>query len=161
MTDFSIAPPTRHCTLTGRTLAVGERFVAALIDTDGTYTRHDYALDAWPGPPANTVAFWRGKVAESHAKAKPAYNDELLAEWFQHLGTATDLHRMKLRFVVALLLMRRKRLKFEDTKRIADAEVLIVRDTRTGARHEVTDPRLNDDEFSAVEQDVFQALGWN
>ena len=31
---------------------------------------------------------------------------------------------------------------------------------RTGARHEVADPGLTDDELDSVQQDVFQALGW-
>jgi len=65
------------------------------------------------------------------------------------------------RFVVALLLMRRKRLKFEDARRTSSGSfVLVVRDARGGARYEVDDPRLDEAEIEAVQAEVFQVLGW-
>ena len=65
------------------------------------------------------------------------------------------------RFVVALLLMRRRRLKFEDARRTPDgAAVLVVRDAKTGARHDVADPRLSAAEVEAVQTEVFHVLGW-
>ena len=56
--------------------------------------------------------------------------------------------------------MRRKRFKFEEARNDGDREVLVLRCGRTGARHEVADPRLDDEEMAAVQDDVFQALGW-
>jgi hypothetical protein len=56
--------------------------------------------------------------------------------------------------------MRRKRLKFEDLKRQTESDVLILRDSRTGSRYEIIDPRLSDDEIGAVQEEVYQALGW-
>ena len=64
------------------------------------------------------------------------------------------------RFVLALLLMRRKRFKFEETRNEDGREVLCLRCVRTGTRHEVANPRLTDEEMAAVQEDVFQALGW-
>lgn len=161
MTDYSaVAPPTRRCTATGAELKSGDRFVAALIDADGKFERRDYAAAAWAGPPAGTVAFWAGKVPADGAAKKPAVNDGLLLDWFHHLADTPDPARANVRYVVALLLMRRKRLKFEDLRRANGADTLVLRDAKTGTRHELPDPRLTEDEIAAVQDEVFRALGW-
>ena len=50
---------------------------------------------------------------------------------------------------------------FEDARRAADGPaVLVVRDAKTGARHEVADPRLAAAEVEAVQAEVFHVLGW-
>ena len=160
MTEYDIAAPSRVCTATGRDLKPGEPFVAVLLEEGEKFVRKDYAADAWPGAPAGAVAFWTGKVPPADRPRKPTFNDDLLLEWFQHLAGSTEANRQNIRYVVALLLMRRKRLKFEDAKRQGGTDVLILRDARNGTRHEIPDPRLSDAEIVAVQDEVFQALGW-
>ncbi|MBX3398661.1 MAG: hypothetical protein KF873_07975 [Gemmataceae bacterium] len=160
MIDYDIAAPGRTCTATNRELKPGERFVAVLLEESGKFVRKDYAADAWPGPPEQYVAFWNGRIPPTDKARKPTFNDDLLMEWFQHLAGNPEPNRRNIRYVVALLLMRRKRLKFEDAKRQNGTDVLVLRDARTGTRHELSDPRLTEDEIAAVQDEVFQALGW-
>ena len=160
-TDFQIQGPTRVCAAGGTPLLPGARFVAVLLDEAGKFVRRDYAADAWPGPPPGAVAYWAGRVPATDAPRKPTFNDGLLVDWFHHLAGATEPDRVRFRYVVALLLMRRKRLKFEDVRRSADgAAVLVVRDAKGGARHELPDPRLTEAEIDAVQAEVFRVLGW-
>ena len=63
--------------------------------------------------------------------------------------------------IVALLLMRRKRFKFEEARTEGDQEVLCLRCVRTRTRHEVVHPRLTDEELAAVQDEVFKVLGWD
>ena len=156
-----VQPPTRRCYATGRVLAAGERVYSALADDGGLLVRRDYAADAWPGPPADAVAHWAGRVPASTAAKKPTFNDGLLLDCFHHLGGRPDPDRAAFRYVVALLLMRRKRLKFEDVRTLPGGEsVLVLRDAAGGGRHEVPDPKLSDAQLDAVQADVFQLLGW-
>jgi hypothetical protein len=159
--EFDIQGPTRICAATVVELRAGDRFFAVLADEAGKFVRKDYAAGAWAGPPAGAIAHWAGRVPASDKPRKPTFNDDLLLDCFHHLGGATDPDRVNFRYVVALLLMRRKRLKFEDVRRAADgAHVLVVRDAKGGARHEVADPRLTEPEIDAVQAEVFQVLGW-
>ena len=41
-----------------------------------------------------------------------------------------------------------------------DRDSLVVRDVRTGRRHEVEDPQMTDPEMDAVRDEVFRVLGW-
>jgi hypothetical protein len=160
-TEFEIQGPTRVCAATGRELAPGDRFYAALTDEAGKFVRRDFAADAWPGPPPGAVAHWAGRVPASDRPRKPTFNDDLLLDCFRHLAEAAELDRVNFRYVVALLLMRRKRLKFEDARQRPDGSaVLVVRDAKSGSRHEVADPRLSAADVEAVQAEVFRVLGW-
>jgi hypothetical protein len=161
MTDFTIREPTRTCTASGRELKPGERFIGVLLDEEGKFVRKDFAPEAWLGPPPDAIAYWTGRLPTSDQARKPTFNDGLLFDCFDHLADTTDPNKRQFRYVVALLLMRRKKLKFEDTKRAADgSDVLVVRDTRSGSRVEVADPRLSEDAITAVQDEVFRVLGW-
>jgi hypothetical protein len=160
VTEYDVQAPTRTCTATGRELKPGERFVGVLLDEAGKLVRRDFAAEAWTAPPPGAIAYWSGRVPAADKPRKPAFNEALLLDCFDRLADAAEPNKVHFRFVVALLLMRRKRLKFEDTKRTAAGDVLLLRDARTGSRVEVTDPRLTDDEVAAVQAEVFNVFGW-
>jgi hypothetical protein len=160
MTNYQIHGPARVCAATGRQLHPGETVLSILRDEDGQFVRTDYAADVWPGPPAGAVAWWAGRIPEAGRLAKPTINDDLLVDCFEHLADTTEAARQKFRYVVALLLMRRKRFKFEDARKRDDRESLVVRDAKSGRRHELDDPQLTEPEMDAVRDEVFRVLGW-
>jgi hypothetical protein len=57
-------------------------------------------------------------------------------------------------------LLRRKRLKLEQTVTEDGVETLTVRSTRDGNRSSVVNPRLTEEEMRQVQEEVFQVLGW-
>jgi hypothetical protein len=162
MTEYDIQGPTRVCAATGRELKPGDRYFAALTEDAGKLVRIDYAADAWPGPPHGALAYWAGKVPTAgHKPRKPVINDDLLLDCFDRLKDSSDPDGLNFRYVATLLLMRRKRFKFEDASRDDHGrDVMIVRDTRGGAVYHVIDPRLTDDQIAAVQTEVFRVLGW-
>jgi hypothetical protein len=97
--------------------------------------------------------------AASEAR-KPRFDDDLLVECFERLEGQVEPSRISFRYVVALLLMRRKRLRFEEAKVHDEQEVLTLRCARTGAKYQVINPRLTEDQMVAVQEEVFQVLGW-
>ena len=160
MTEYQIQPNTRRCVVSGRELKPGERYYSVLLDEAGKFVRRDYAAEAWQGPPADAFSFWAGRVPAAGARKRPPIDDDMLLDCFQRLEGRTDAAGENFRYVLALLLMRRKRFKFEEARNDGGREVLVLHCGRTGARHEVADPRLADEEMAAVQDDVFQALGW-
>jgi hypothetical protein len=161
MTDYEIQGPTRTCAATGRELKPGDRFHAVLTERDGKFIRADFAAEAWPGAPPEAVAHWSGRVPADDRPRKPVINDEVLLDCFNRLKDAPDGDGLNFRYVAALLLMRRKRLRFEDVARDeAGRDVLLLKDARGGAIHSVVDPRLTEDQIAAVQTEVFRVLGW-
>jgi hypothetical protein len=160
MVEYQIQPSTRRCSATGRELRPGERCYSVLLDEGGKLIRHDYGPDAWQGPPPGAFSFWAGKVPEPQARRRPTFDDDLLLDCFGRLEGQAEPARLKLRYVMALLLLRRRRLHFEEARQRGEQETLVLRCARTGARHEVVNPGLDEQELTSVQEDVFGALGW-
>jgi hypothetical protein len=160
MIDYQIQPSTRRCSATGRELRPGERYYSVLLEENGKFVRKDYSAEAWQGAPKDAFSFWMGRLMPPQGKRRQPIDDEMLMECFQRLEDSLEPSRIRFRYVAALLLMRRRRLKFEETRQDDSQEVLILRCVRTGIRHPVINPVLTDEELASVQDDVFQALGW-
>jgi hypothetical protein len=161
MTDYEIQPNTRQCSVTGRPLQVGERFYTALLEEGDHFMRKDFCQEAWQGPPPGTFGCWSGRVAPPEDNRKPRFDDDLLEECFHRLEGQADPDRVNFRYVVALLLIRRRRLKFEQTITQHGEEKICVRFPRTGEKYQVTNPRLTEEEMGQVQEEVFKVLGWH
>ncbi len=161
MTEYQIQPHSRKCVATGRDLKPGERYFTALVEDGDHFVRQDFSKEAWKGPPAAAFSFWTGRVPTPSETLKPRFDDDLLEECFQRLETQTEPSRVNFRYVVALLLIRRKRLRFEQSVFEDGVEKLEVAHAKTGERHLVVNPQLNDEEMTQVQAEVFNVLGWN
>ena len=157
--EYQIQLHTRQCAVTGRELKPGERYYAALSEENGQLVRRDYSAEAWQGPPEGAFGFWTGRVPPTDERSKPRFDDDLLDECFMRLEGQTDPSRVNFRYVVALLLVRRRRFKMESGEN--DDGTMTVRCVRDGQTYSVTNPRLSEEEMSQVQDEVFQVLGWN
>jgi hypothetical protein len=160
MTDYQIQANTRRCAATGRELRPGERIYTVLLDEAGKFVRQDFSNEAWQGPPANAFSFWAGRVPEQDDQRRLPIDDDLLFDCFRRLEGETGTDRVNFRYVVALLLMRRKRLKFEETRVEQGQELLCLRCRRSGDLHRVVNPGLSDEQMAQVQEEVFKVLGW-
>jgi hypothetical protein len=161
MTEYQIQPHTRRCVATGRELQAGERYYTALLEEGDQFVRQDYSKEAWQGPPPGAFSFWMGNVPPPDQPLKPRFDDDLLEECFQRLEGQLEPSRVNFRYVVALLLIRRKRLRFEQTVEENGVEKLEVSNIRTGDRVLVVNPQLTDEQIADVQNEVFRVLGWS
>lgn len=160
MTDYQIQANTRRCCVTGRELRPQERFYSVLLTEEGKLVRRDYSLEAWQGPPAGAFSFWSGRVPPPEDGKRRKIDDELLLDCFHRLEADKDERRLQFRYVVALLLMRSKRLKFEEARLEGNKEFLSLRCIKTRTVHRVYNPRLTEEQMVEVQDEVFKVLGW-
>jgi hypothetical protein len=160
MTDYQIQTNTRRCAVTGRELQPGDRYFSVLFDENGALVRRDYAAEAWTGAPQGAYSYWSGRIAQESAARKPPIDDDMLFECLSRMAGETEPAKIKFRYVIALLLMRRKRLKFAEAHREGEQEVLVLQSPQRGERFSVIDPQLSDEEMTTVQDEVFEVLGW-
>ncbi|MFM1889553.1 MAG: hypothetical protein RLZZ565_310, partial [Planctomycetota bacterium] len=77
--------------------------------------RRDVAAEAWDagGRPEGVVCFWRSSVPASNEERRPL-DEGLLLDLLKALAAETDPARDDLRLVLALVLLRRRRLRLVD-----------------------------------------------
>jgi hypothetical protein len=160
MMEYQIEANTRRCTATGRELKPGDKFYSVLVDEDGKFQRRDYAGEAWQGPSQDAFCFWCGRIPALADGQRPPIDEDLLFDCFHRLEGELDPAHVNFRYVVALLLMRRKRLKFEAAGTEGDRDVLTLRCVRSRNHYRVINPALTEVEMTAVQDEVFRVLGW-
>ncbi|MDX9910888.1 MAG: hypothetical protein RBS39_03550 [Phycisphaerales bacterium] len=149
-TPTEIARPTGLCAASGRVIAPGEAFVAALVEREDAsgvarFTREDFALGAWSGGARPTpaegdarvalVASWRSVMPDAHTPRRQQVSPEEAMDLFESLasrvGELDDRHAA-LCFLLTLILVRKRVLRVESTKRDAESgrDVLRVRPFR-------------------------------
>lgn len=119
------------CAATGRVLMPGEGFVAALVERAESeeLDRVDYSAAAWDAGsrPARVFACWRGVVQSPDAKKKVLIDDAALVEIFEQLAGQTDPKRVAFRFVLALILIRKRLIVCETTRPGKGGATMLVR----------------------------------
>jgi hypothetical protein len=134
--DYEFQRSARRCSATGREFAAGEEFFSVLVAEGLQLRRYDYAADAWQGPPAGALGCWKSQVPDHRAvRARWAPNDVLL-QCFDELAERPD--KQDMRYVLALLLVRRRVMRVEDQRRGPQGhEVLVLYCPRRDATYEI------------------------
>lgn len=137
--DFEVQRCTRRCAASDREIAPGETCYSVLEVQGVDVVRRDYAPDAWAGAPAAAIGWWQTTVPKPNAnKVKLAPNDVLLA-LFDELAEQPE--RQDLRYVLTLLLVRRRVLRIEvlpfDSIPVSASPRLLVSCPRREATYEV------------------------
>jgi len=109
--DFEVQRCTRRCAATDRPLEHGELCYSVLESQGAEIVRKDYCAEAWQGPPQEAFGWWKSRIPEPSAKKIKLAPNEVLLELFDQLSEQPD--RADMRYVLALLLMRRRVLRVE------------------------------------------------
>lgn len=133
---YDIERPTGTCAFTGRQLEPGERYVATLVEIDPEqegqtqketgkpgstlpFKRLDVCMEAWEqgNRPDRLFSHWVSTVPQPTEKKKIFVDDAVLMNLLIRLGDTEEPQRLAFRFVLALILMRKKLLRYDRTER--------------------------------------------
>ncbi len=109
----------------------GDRYFSVLTTESGDLARSDFCLGCWaarPGAPAD-LFWWRTRHAEKKQRGM-SFNLEALEALFIALEGRNDLRVQELRYLLCLLLMRKRRLKIVRMTRVGSADAFVVRRPR-------------------------------
>lgn len=140
------------CSVSGRTLQSGEVFFSALVVKEGLFQRLDFSTEAWATQDqTGFLSWWRQKVPQPGNERKAfKLNAATLAQIFANLKDARTRSQQCLAYVVALALVRARKLHFLEVLSEGDHQVLLVQDRSAGVVHRIRDPRLGQDEEAHV-----------
>jgi ribosomal protein L28 len=135
--DYEVQHSSRRCSITGREFAPGEAYYSAIVAQGAEVIRHDYAADAWQGPPAEALGWWKSRIPDrNETKKRWAPNDVMLQFWDE---LAAQPEQQDMRYVLTLLLVRRRVFRLEEEKYDEQGrEVLVVECPRREATYEVS-----------------------
>lgn len=164
--QYDVEKPTGVCAVTGRTLEPGETYFATLIELSAnqqaeaarkarqTKSAHqaaagalglrrlDFSAEAWEQGhrPERLFSYWKTTVAQPSEKKKSLLVDNaVLLNLLHRLEDTDQLDRLRFRYVLALILMRKRMIRYDGS---TQREATIEGETKTASFWQFT-PKLD------------------
>ncbi len=158
MADWEIKKTLGQCSGTDRKLKVGEEYFAALIETDEGFERRDFSVEFWERQKPDIYCFWKTKIPDSAQKKKIFVDDEMLMTFFERLATETDEEKVNFRFVLTLVLMRKRKLKYDSSRTTEGREAWTLKVTGENRTVDVINPHLTEEQVEQLSSQMGQIL---
>jgi len=155
--EYKIDASSRRCQVCGHVFTVGDEYFSAVAETseDDRLARQDFCPACWKPEGGGYFSFWRTRVPEPPPASDrgPRLVDLVrLMQLFEHLADAPDVPAQRFRYVLALVLMRKRRLRVLESRRLAGGrgEELTLREVGSQRQHLVSCPSITEDEIRSV-----------
>jgi hypothetical protein len=123
--DYEVQRSARRCSASGREFAPGETYFSVLVAEGAELKRYDYAMESWAGPPAEAVGWWKSQVPDHTAARKHWAPNDVMLHFWDELADQPD--KQDMRYVLTLLLIRRRVFRLEEEQRDPqNRETLVV-----------------------------------
>ena len=157
---YEVARPSGTCAVTGQVIEPGARLMAALRETDQGFERVDVSIEAWPSfDRSRVLAFWQTVMPRAdQVKKKLFVDDQVLCELFERISGTSESSKLNFRFVLGLILMRKRLLLYETSRREGHAELWSVRFKGSEKLMDLLNPDLNEQQMMEVSQQLGEIL---
>jgi hypothetical protein len=161
--EYNISKTSGQCASCKEPMVADQEFMATVRETEDDFVREDYCIQCWDAQPRQSgpdmLGVWRSRVPQPEQKKKLFVDDELLVNFFQRLEGAEEPAKINFRFVLALVLMRKRVLVYDRmTKGAEGNETWSMHFKGSDQVHQVVDPRMNEEQIAAVSQHLGQIL---
>jgi hypothetical protein len=123
---------------------------AYLFESAQGYERRDYCANCRPPDEPFAIGSWRTRRPVPAVKRAATFDREALQGFFEQLEDADAPEKLRLRFVLALLLWRKKVLKFDHSAMDNGTEVWHFLAPQSGAAHAVQRPELDEEQLERL-----------
>ncbi len=158
MGEWEINKPLGQCYGTGSKIEHGEEYFGALVEIDEGLERRDFCDDYWESEKPNVFCYWRSKLPHPDQKKQIFVDDEMLMAFFERLENETGQEKVNFRFVLALILMRKRRLKYDATRVENGKEIWRLRIVAEKEIVEVIKPHLDEEQVEQLSSQIGQIL---
>jgi len=158
-TDWTIQGRSGRCAATGRDFTEGEYFYTLLFRERDGFLRLDLSEEAWKerqgnGDPNEPYSFWRTKFEPPLPAPPEPLAKETAEDLLRRYMTERDESHANARYILALMLERKRLLKQIEAKEDMHGRTLVYEHVKTGEVFIVPDPGLRMEQIEAVQNEV-------
>ena len=157
---YEVARSGGKCAVSGRTIEPKEKYYALLRETPLGFERIDIAAENWEGfDKSNHLGYWQTVMPLHEAKKKVFVDDEVLCGLFERLADVTEPSKLNFRFVLGLILMRKRLLIYENSRQNeAGQELWSMRFKGKEELLDMLNPRLDEQQVKDVSTQLGEIL---
>ncbi len=155
--DWNIEKTSKQCFACERKFVEDETYFSALYDEIQQFTRKDFCLPCWQRDEKNAIfSFWKTRIPRANTPPKKHIDSSILLDFFLRLEGNQDTEKKKLRYALALFLMRKKLLKYKDIVRNNGQELLLLEYPQENKVFEVSNPLLTEEEIATLTSNLLK-----
>jgi hypothetical protein len=158
MDEWTINKPLGQCHGTGVKIEPGQEYFGALVKTEEGLQRRDFCADYWESEKPDVFCYWKTKLPHPDQKKQLFVDDQMLMAFFERLEKETDPEKVNFRFVLALVLMRKRMLKYEDTVIDDGREIWRLRIVGDKQVAQVVNPHLDEEQVEQLSSQIGEIL---
>lgn len=160
LSEWEIKARSRQCARTHETFENGATIYTLLFRDRAGFKREDISETAWQQIKESITpfSFWKSKFQAPPPAAPEAMPKESVEELLRRLIREDLPEHMNARYVLAILLERKRTLKQVDIRETAEDKILIYEHVKTGEAFLIPDPRLRLDQLESVQQEIYSLL---
>jgi len=158
--EWEIRSRGEQCTATGRQFAEGEAFYTLLFREKSGFRREDLCEEAFKQRDNKTqpFSFWRSKFEPPAPPPPETLAKETAEDLLRRYIEEDEPQHANTRYILALMLERKRLLKQTDVQMDGNQRVLIYERTKTGEVFVIRDPQLRLDQIAVVQEQVGELL---
>lgn len=157
--NWEIGKSQHACAVSGRVFAEGEEFFSALREDGESFARLDYSPECWQELDKSAFfSFWRTKLQKGDGKRKNrlVIDVEAFYTFFRSLENEQQEARRLFRYLIALILVRKRVLRLDEIEKSPEGEALILHDTRQKQECRVPVCAANPEALVAAQEELNQ-----
>jgi len=159
MDEWEISKALGQCFGTGKEIEYGQEYFAALVETQDGFERRDFCCEYWEQSQPQVFCYWKTKLPDPGQKKQLFVDDDVLMTFFDRLEKETEPDKINFRFVLTLILMRKRRLKYDSSKSLGGNEIWRLRVVGSDKQYvEVINPQLGQEQIEQLSSQLGQIL---
>jgi hypothetical protein len=158
--EWQIRPRAHTCAWTQIPFTAGETIYTLLFRDDTGFRREDVSETAWLAgrEKVEPFSFWKSTYETPEPAPPDPLPKESVEERLRQLCREERPEEKNARYILALMLERKKILKQVDVRDSGEERILIYEHGRTGEVFLIVDPQLRMDQVDAVQNEVYTSL---
>lgn len=113
--DYRMEAVAQGCATCEKKFEIEEVFYSTIVDGDSCFERKDYCTGCWSeGLIASTFSSWRTRFPKEPKSRTARLDLDQIRSFFEKLVTSVERHHREMCYVLALILLRKKKLRFAD-----------------------------------------------
>ena len=156
---YEVARARGQCVVCQAVIPPQQPLMAALRETPTGFERLDVCLNCWNDfDKTDLIGFWKTSMPLVEQKKRLFVDDEVLCQLFERLADATEPAKLNFRFVLGLILMRKRLIVYETSRNDGPKEIWQVRFKGKEEILDLLNPRLEESQILDVSNQLGEIL---
>lgn len=159
MAEWKVNKSQRVCAVSEKVFEVGNTFFSALKEEGESFVRYDYSEEAWANLDKSDIfSFWKSHLQSNaqHKRSRLKIDSEAFYTFFSSLQNREEGANEVFKYLLALILIRKRLLRLEEIEKSPDGEALIIFDTRTKNELRIEVPEVTDAAIKDAKEELEQ-----